>query len=83
MHRDVEAMTIGTRALSSTKPSARYMALAKCFNSCMQEVAKGLGPGRDRDEANVILTCTAVLFNVQRLIAATTLVCCIELHTVV
>ena len=48
-----------TRALSSTKPSARCMALATCFNSSMQKragVAKGLrGPGRDRDEANVIL----------------------------
>ena len=34
------------------------VALATCFNSCMQKragVAKGLGPGRDRDEANVIL----------------------------
>ena len=45
-----------TRALSSTKPSVRCMALATCFNSSMQKragVAKGLGPGRDRDEANV------------------------------
>ena len=30
-----------------------------------------------------IVTCTAVLFKVKRLIAATTLVCCIELHAVV
>ena len=57
-----------TRALSSTKPSARYMALATCFNSSMQKragVAKGLGPGRDRDEANVILAqqCYSRRFN--------------------
>ena len=39
-----------TRALSSTKPSARCMALATYFNSCIQErvrVAKGLGAGQD------------------------------------
>ena len=29
--------TIRTRALPSTKPSAHCMALAKCFNSCMQK----------------------------------------------
>ena len=48
-------------------------------------VAKGLGPGRDRDVANVILAQQCYIFKVQRLIrvhvAATTLVCCI--HTVV
>ena len=46
-------------------------------------VAKGLGPGRDRDEANVILAQQCYRVKVQQLIAATTLVCCIELHTVV
>ena len=45
-------------------------------------VAKGLGLGRDRDEANVTLA-QQCYGKVQQLIAATTLVCCIELHTVV
>ena len=45
--------------------------------------AKGLGPGRDRDEANIILAQQSRLFKtVQQLIAATTLACCIELHIV-
>ena len=77
-----------TRALSSTKPSAHCMALATCFNTELHAekgAAKGLGPGRDRDEANVILAQQSRLFKtVQQLITATTLylACCIELHIV-
>ena len=33
----VKVIQKSTRALSSTKPSARCMALAICFNSCMQK----------------------------------------------
>ena len=51
IHVFISERCIITRALSSTKPSARCMALATCFNSCMQK--RGSGPGRDRDEANV------------------------------
>ena len=74
-----------TRALSSTKPSVRCMALATCFKKLHAEkgAAKGLGPGRDRDEVNIILAQQSRLFQtVQQLIAATTLACCIELHIV-
>ena len=63
-------ITIATRALSSTKPSVRCMALATCFNSCMQKRGqlKGWGQGETGMRlANV--TCTAVLFKmVQQLI---------------
>ena len=56
-----------TRALSSTKPSARCMAF-KLYAStvaCRKGAAKGLGPGRDRDETNVILAqqCYSRRFN--------------------
>ena len=47
-----------TRALSSTKPSARCMAfkLHDSTVACRKGAAKGLEPGPDRDEANVILS---------------------------
>ena len=61
-----------TRALSSTKPSARCMALATCFNTVLHAekgaAIKGWGQGETGMRlANV--TCTAVLFKtVQQLI---------------
>ena len=45
-------------------------------------VAKGLGLGQDRDEANAGYTCSVIQGSMAH-IPATTLVCCIELHTVV